>query len=144
MRASPLTDLQPLGRGLMTLLRHPLQTLGLAILMVILSLLGPILQIWAPVPDDPSVSMALAVVALVPMELYFLPRFLLFLDAEAVDHPLNPRASWKATFETRWMRAFVAKALLYLTVGAGMTCLVFPGLFLLAVFGWAPFRVLLR
>jgi hypothetical protein len=145
MRPSPFTDLLPLAKGLRFLSRHPLRVLGLALLAVLLSFLGPLLQLWASVPDTPPVSMALAVVALLPMELYFMPRFLLGLDAEALDHPQNPKETWKATFEIRWMRAFVAKAVLYATViTVGATCLVFPGLLLLAIFGWMPYRVLLR
>ena len=59
MRASPLPDLNPLARGLGLLWRHPWQSLGLALLTVLLSFLGPVLQIWAPVPDDPTVSVIL-------------------------------------------------------------------------------------
>ena len=73
-----------------------------------------------------------------------MPRFLLALDAETQDHPLNPRDGWRATFESRWLPASLAKALLYLAVGAGATLFLFPGLFILVVFGWAPWRVLLR
>jgi hypothetical protein len=144
MRTSPLKDLQPLNKGMTLLARHPLQVLTLAILSVLLSFLGPVLQIWAPVPEGAYVMMTLAIVSLLPLELYFLPRYILALDAEALDHPANPKDSWQATFEARWMRAFLAKALLYLVVAAGTTCLVFPGLFLLATFGWMPLRVLVR
>jgi hypothetical protein len=144
MRSSPLSDLRPLVQGLRFLWRHPLQTLGLALLTVVLSFLGPVLQIWAPLPDDPSVSLVLALVAMIPLELYFMPRFILALDAEALDHPLNPWSTWKATFEARWLAAFLAKAFLYLFVGAAATCLLVPGLIVLALFGWGPWRVLLR
>jgi hypothetical protein len=129
---------------LVYLRKHPFQVIGLTVLTVLLSFLGPVLQTWTALPDEASVSMALALVALMPMELYFLPRFMLFLDAEALDHPQNPRETWKATFESRWMRAFLAKTALFLAVGAGATCLLLPGVVLLAVFGWMPFRVLLR
>lgn len=144
MRGSPLSDLRPLSGGAGFLWRHPIQTLGLALLTVVLSLLGPVLQIWAPLPDDPMISMTLALVAMIPLELYFMPRFILALDAEALDHPQNPRDDWKVTFEARWLAASAAKALLYLSVGAAATCLLFPGLIILAIFGWAPWRVLLR
>lgn len=144
MRPSPLADLQPLAKAMGYLRRHPWAILGLSLLSVLLSFLGPVLQIWAPVPDGPYVSITLAVVSLLPMELYFLPRFLLALDAEVLDHPQNPRDAWKATFEARWMRAFAAKVLLYGLVGAGTTCLIVPGILLLAAFGWTPLRVLVR
>lgn len=144
MRASSLSDLLPLVRGTGFLWRHPLQILGLALLTVVLSFLGPVLQLWAPVPDTPAVSITLAVVAMVPLELFFMPRFILALDAEVLDHPKNLQGDWKTTFEARWLMASAAKALLYLSVGAAATCLLFPGLILLAIFGWAPWRVLLR
>ena len=144
MRSSPLSDLLPLARGAQFLWQHPWQTLGLALLTVALSCLGPVLQIRVPLPDDPMISMILALVAMIPLELYFMPRFILALDAEAVNHPLNPRGTWKSTFEARWLAASAAKALLYLSVGAASTCLLIPGLILLAFFGWTPWRVLLR
>jgi hypothetical protein len=144
MRSSALSDLLPLARGMSFLWRHPMQTLGLALLTVLLSCLGPALQLWAPLPDDPLVGLILALVAMIPLELYFMPRFIMALDAEALDHPQNQWNTWKSTFETRWLAASAAKALLYLAVGAAATCLLFPGLILLAMFGWAPWRVLLR
>lgn len=144
MRPSPLSDLQPLARGTGFLWRHPLQVVGLALLTVVLSFLGPVLQTWASLPDDPLISITLAVVAMIPLELYFMPRFILALDAEALDHPDNPKDSWQQTFEARWLSASAAKALLYLSVGVAATCLLFPGLILLAIFGWTPWRVLLR
>jgi hypothetical protein len=144
MRSSPLVDLFPLSRGAGFLWRHPILTLGLVLLTGTLSLLGPILQIWTLLPDDPMVSMTLAVVAMVPLELYFMPRFILALDAEVLDHPRNPKDAWKATFEARWLGASAAKALLYLSVGIAANFLVFPGLIILALFGWTPWRVLLR
>lgn len=144
MRVSPLSDLSPLAAGTGFLWRHPFQTLGLALLTVVLSFLGPVFQLGRFLPDDPTVSMILAVVAMVPLELYFMPRFILELDAETLDHSLNRRDAWKDTFETRWLASCGAKALLYLSVAVAATCLVIPGLLLLAVFGWTPWRVLLR
>lgn len=144
MRPSPLSDLTPVARGTALLARHPVQTAGLAILTLALSFLGPGLQLARLLPDDPSVSMILVVVSLIPLELYFMPRFLLSLDAETIDHPQNPRDVWQATFESRWMKAFTAKLALYLVAGAGATCFLFPGLMVLALFGWTPYRVLLR
>ena len=144
MRASPLSDLSPIAAGTGFLWRHPLQTLGLTLLTVVLSFLGPVLQLWALLPDESMVSMILAVVAMVPLELYFMPRFILALDAEALDHPQNPENAWRATFETRWLAASGAKALLYFSVATAATCLLVPGILLLAIFGWTPWRVLLR
>jgi len=144
MRSSALADLGSLSRGAGFLWRHPWQTLGLTCLTGVLSLLGPVLQIGVPLPKDPMISLILALVAMIPLELYFMPRWILALDAETLDHPRNPKASWQATFETRWLAACAAKALLYLSVGLGATCFLFPGLLILMIFGWSPWRVLLR
>ena len=139
-----MDDLAPLVTGSRFLWRHRFQTLGLAALTVVLSFLGPVLQLGGVLPDEPTVSLLLAVVAMIPLELYFLPRFILALDAETLDCPQNPRGTWKATFEARWFAASAAKALLYLSVATFATCLLVPGLVILVLFGWTPWRVLLR
>ncbi|HWQ10268.1 MAG TPA: hypothetical protein VN436_14205 [Holophaga sp.] len=146
MRLSLRDDLVPISNGTRYLLRHPFQVSGLAVLTVVLAFLGPVLQLQGLLPDEPRISLTLAVVSMIPLELYFLPRFLLALDAEALDLPQNPRATWRATFETRWFAASAAKALLYGAVAASTLATRLPllGLILLVFFGWTPWRVLLR
>jgi len=95
-------------------------------------------------PDDPITELALRAVAVLPLELYVVPRFLAFLDAETTGSPQNLQADWKAHFEKRWLKAFGIRMLLYLAVGGGLAMLVAPGLLIFAVFGWAPLCVLLR
>jgi len=80
----------------------------------------------------------------VPLELYFIPRFLMEVDAEAGGNPLNAAGDWKVRFEERWLRAFLAKVLLGLAVGVGMSLMLVPGLLVLLAFGWVPLRVLLK
>jgi hypothetical protein len=137
-------EFRPLARGLRYLSKHPLQVLGLAMLTVVFSFLGPVLQMARPALDDPKISLIFALLAMIPLELYFMPRFLLSVDAVALDHPMNPGKSWRNTFEKRWMRAFAAKLLLYLLFILGATCLLVPGLIIWVTLGWMPYRVLLR
>lgn len=140
MRASPYTDLR---RGFEFLWHQPLWSLGLAVLGTLLSALAPLLQIRSHLPDIPAVIMGLTLAATLPLDLYFVPRFLLALDAEALDHPRNPKTEWRATFEARWLLAFATRMLLYLLVSVG-SLLILPGLIFLVLCGWAPMRVLLR
>lgn len=119
-------------------------TLGIATLGVLLSALGPLLQIMMKLPQEPITELALRAVSVLPLELYFVPRFLAQLDAETTCHARNNADQWKMNFEQRWLKAFGIRMLLYLAVGGGLAMLVLPGLLLLAIFGWAPLRVLLR
>ena len=141
MRASPFTDLR---RGTEFLWQRPLWSLALAGLGTLLSALAPLLQIRSKLPDIPVVILGLTFAATLPLDLYFIPRFLLAVDAETLDHPRNPRLDWRVLFESRWLRAFGTRLLLYLIVFAGATCFILPGLVALVLFGWAPWRVLLR
>ena len=79
-----------------------------------------------------------------PLTLYALPRYVLFLDANALNSPLNPQKEWAETFETRWLRLLGAKVLVGLGVLVGFIALVIPGLMIWAAFGWAPTLVLTR
>jgi hypothetical protein len=126
------------------LARHRGWALALVACSVVLSLLAPGLQLLAHLPDTPEVEILVRGTALIPLELYLVPRFLLALDAESLDHSENPAATWRETFEHRWLRAFGARVLLFLGVGLGLIFFLLPGLALLAVFGWVPLRVLLR
>jgi len=141
MRASPFADLR---RGAEFLWRHPGWSLGLALLGTLLAALAPFLQIRTGLPDNLPVQAALAFAVVLPLDMYFLPRFLLAIDAEALNHPQNPKHEWRTTFESRWLRAIGAKAMLYLVVFAGSLCFILPGLVFMALYGWSPWRVLLR
>lgn len=132
-----------LRAGLRLLGRHPLASLGLALLFALLSALGAFLHWRLALPEGEMAVLLVARAALLPMDLYAVPRLLAFLDADTRDDPRNPSGAWAARFEERWLRAFLARVLLGLGVGAGLV-LILPGLALLACFGWMPMRVLLR
>lgn len=122
---------------------HPWTTAFLALLGTALGALGPWLQLKTG-QERPEASLALSAVGLLPMEMYFIPRFLAFLDARSGDREANPREAWRDRFDARWLRAFGARMLLAFAAGLGFLLLVLPGLIVLLLFGWAPFRVLLR
>ena len=143
MTTSSKTDLASLTEGTRHLLRRPWAVLGISALGMALAALAAYLQIRAGLPEDPLVDAALTFVSLLPLELYFIPRFLIAADAWDGLNPLNPRDHWRQHFEERWLRAFVAKALLAVATGIGMVVIV-PGLLVLLAFGWVPLRVLLR
>ena len=111
---------------------------------MILGALGPLLQIKTGLPDDPAISAALTFVGILPLELYFIPRFLLAVDAERGQNPLNPPETWKLHFEERWLRAFWGKILLAMAIAVGVKLLIVPGVLVLVLFGWTPLRILLR
>ena len=94
--------------------------------------------------DNPTIESLLFFVALLPLDLYFLPRLALRLDAETLGHSKNRVDGWKVAFEARWLRAFGAKVLLGVAAGLGILIFILPGLVVLFCFGWAPTRVLLR
>jgi len=138
------TSLDILATGFRHLRRHPGWTLGIAALAALLSALGPLFQIKLGLADDPLTELALRGVSVLPLELYFVPRFLAQLDAETLNCPENPEDQWQARFEERWLKTFGARVLLYLACFIGLALFVVPGLAVLAVFGWMPLRVLLR
>jgi hypothetical protein len=144
MTTSPKTDLASLREGTRYLTRRPGATLGIAALGMALAALSPLLQLNVGLPDDPWTDMALTFVSLLPLELYFIPRFLIAADAESGDNPLNLPGEWRTRFEERWLRAFWAKALVALTACVGLSLAIIPGFLVLLAFGWTPMRVLLR
>jgi hypothetical protein len=93
---------------------------------------------------NPAIESLLYFVALLPLDLYFLPRLALRLDAETLGHSRNPADGWREAFEVRWLRAFGTKVLLGIAAGLGILVFILPGLVVLFCFGWAPTRVLLR
>jgi hypothetical protein len=138
------SDLTCLAEGTRFLVRRPSNVLILGVLGMGLSVLAPWIQLRSGLPDDLITASALICAAVVPLELYFIPRFLMAVDAEAGGNPLNAAGDWKVRFEERWLRAFLSKALLGLAVGIGMSFLLLPGLLVLLAFGWVPLRVLLK
>ncbi len=106
--------------------------------------MAPLLMVRGGLGDNPAFESLFFFVAVLPLDLYFLPRLLLRLDAETLGHPKNPEDGWKEAFEVRWLRAFGAKVLLGLMAGLGILMCILPGLAVLFFFGWAPTRVLLR
>lgn len=125
-------------------LRHPWISLAICILGTGLSGLAPLLMVRGGLGDNPAIENLLLFVALLPLDMYFLPRLVLRLDAETLGHPKNPVDGWKEAFEARWLRAFGAKVLLGVAAGLGILMFILPGLAVLFCFGWAPMRVLLR
>ncbi len=144
MTAAPSSDLGVLLEGWRSLRRHPSALAGLVAVGTLLGAVGPLLQRFMPLPQEPAATYLIGAAGMLPMELYFLPRFLLRLDAEGPGHPQNPAEGWRETFEQRWLRTVVAKIGINVAIGIGILPFVLPGLFLLFAFGWAPLRVLLR
>jgi hypothetical protein len=143
--ATPLpSHLGALREGFTLLRRHPALSLGLALLATALSQLGPALELVAKVGPSPINQLIFGMVGLLPMTMYFHPWLQARLDAETLNLPGNPTATWQATFDTRWLRTFLVVLGLGVTVGLGLTLFVLPGIILLTLFGWAPLRVLLR
>ena len=144
MTTSSKTDLASLAEGIRFLARRPLAALGIAALGMALAALAPLLQTRAGLPDDPQVYQALTFACILPLELYFIPRFLIAADAQTGKNPLNRPDEWRQRFEERWLRAFWGKVLLGLAFGVGFLLLFVPGLLVLMAFGWVPLRILLR
>ncbi|MBK8726524.1 MAG: hypothetical protein IPL96_10915 [Holophagaceae bacterium] len=144
MKPSPIRDLKLLREGLSRLLARPGMFLGLTALSTALAALGPLLRMRLPLPADPLLDGMVRGMALLPMELYALPRMAAYLDAQTLGHPDNLPGNWQETFEARWWRATAARLLLSLLVGIGLMLCVAPGLLVLLAFGWGPTRTLLR
>ena len=144
MTTSAKTDLASLREGTRYLIRRPGATLAIAALGMLLAALSPLLQLNLGLPDEPVVDMALTFVGLLPLELYFIPRFLIATDARLGENPLNLPGEWRLRFEERWLRAFWAKALVALAACVGLSLAIIPGFLVLLAFGWTPLRVLLR
>lgn len=144
MRPSPLQDFRLLWTGLSRLLERPLVFAGLGLLAVGLTALGPLVRMQVALPADPMVDGLVRGAALLPMELYALPRLQAWLDAETFESDHNPAAVWQETFEARWGRATLSRLLLSLMAGLGLMLCLVPGLLVLLAFGWGPTRTLLR
>lgn len=123
---------------------HPGLALLVAAASALLSTLGPLLQLRLGLPDTLEVNLLLGATAALPLELWILPRILLQVDAEVLDHRDNPSEGWQGRFESRWGLALGARLLLYGAVLLGAMLFLLPGLLVLFFFGWVPLRVLLR
>lgn len=130
--------------GFRSLARRPGWTVGLVVLGTLLGQLGPALEILAKAEKNPVMGMALAWVAVLPLELYFIPRWISWLDADLLDSPSNPGARWPALFDQRWLRAFGAGLVVQMVGGLGLLLLLIPGVVVLTLAGFAPMRILLR
>ena len=141
---SPKSDLASFAEGTGFLSRRPSAVLGLAALGMALGALPPLLQILCKLPNDDFTGTALTFVALLPLEMYLIPRFLAEADAFRGGSPQNPYGEWEKHFEARWLKSMAGKVLLSMAIGLGVLCFILPGLMLLFAFGWMPLRVLLR
>lgn len=144
MESTPSRDLATLVDGTRHLWgrRRPAALVALA--GILLGAVGPGLHLLSGLPGDRDTATLLMAVGLLPMEIFFIPRFLLRLDAELGEAEGQASLDWRAAFEARWLRAFGAKLLLAALVALGIMALVLPALVVLLAFGWAPMRVLLR
>ena len=144
MAAPAPSHLGALLEGLRLLRRHPAQAAGLAALAMGLAQLGPALELAAGVGPGILPQTIFSFAGLLPLEMYFLPRLMARLDAEVRNVAGNPAEAWEATFDARWVRAFLVRMGVSFAVGVGLVLFLIPGVVLLTLFGWAPLRVLLR
>lgn len=162
MQTPSTSHLGALREGFALLRKHPLLSLGLALLAMLLAQLGPLLELAAGGGSNPLLQPIFGFAGLLPMEMYLIPRMQAQWDAETLNHPLNPQASWEKAFDGRWLPAFLARLGLSLVIGLGLVfglgitiglgipisfglmLVLIPGIVLLTFFGWTPLRVLLR
>jgi hypothetical protein len=144
MRATPVSQLGALRDGFDLLCRHPWQVLTLALLAMGLAQLGPALELAAGAGPNPLFQPIFGFAALLPLEMYFIPRLQAQLDAESRNTAQNPANAWQESFDARWLRAFLARLGLSIAIGLGLLMFLIPGIVVLTLFGWAPMRMLLR
>lgn len=144
MSTPSTSHLGALREGFQLMRRHPPLVLGLAVLAMVLAQLGPALELAAGVGPSLILQPLFGFVGLLPLEMYFIPRLQAQLDAETQDAHGNPVVTWRETFDTRWLRSFLARLGLSVVIGLGFLLLIIPGIAILALFGWAPTRMLLR
>jgi len=144
MRVPQPSHLGSLREGVALLRRHPLLSLGLAVLAMALAQLGPALELAAGAGPSLLLQPIFGFAGLLPLEMYFIPRLQARLDAEGMNTPWNPATRWRETFETRWLRTFLLRLGLSLAIGLGLLMFLVPGIIILVLFGWAPMRMLLR
>lgn len=144
MRPPLPSHLGALREGLTLLLRHPGPSLGLALLAMGLAQLGPALELAADAAPGLLTMVLFGFAGMLPLEMYFVPRMQARLDAEVRNTPANPALDWRRTFDSRWLRVFLVRLGLSVAIGFGLALFILPGLLILAIFGWAPLRMLTR
>jgi hypothetical protein len=144
MRQRLPSHLAALREGFALWRRHPGLVLGLSVLAMLLTQMGPALELAAKAEPTLVLQAVFGFAALLPLEMYFLPRLMARLDAETMDLPGNPIATWQNQFEERWIRSFLARLGLSVVVGLGLLMFLIPGIIVLTLFGWIPLRILLR
>jgi hypothetical protein len=144
MATSPPSQLGALRDGFTLLRRHPGEALGLAVLAMVLAQFAPALELAAGVGPNLFYQPLFGFAALLPLEMYFIPRFQMQLDAETRDTSGNPANGWREAFDQRWLMTFLLRLGISVAVGLGLVLLLVPGILLLTLFGWAPLRMLLR
>ena len=138
------SDLTSLVEGVSFLTSRIGMTVAMATLGMLLAALAVLLQIYANLPSHPVVEVVLFFVSLLPLEIYFIPRFLMSIDAQVVSSPFNTPDDWSLRFKERWLRTFGVKALLALTTGEALKLFIVPGVIMFMAFCWMPMRILLR
>jgi len=144
MRMSTRKNLLAIPTSFRWLSRHPLLILGVSALWAVLLTLAPYIQIRAHISPELTRTTILNLVLTLPMEFFFLPMLLAFVDAESHGHPSNPLAGWRSTFESRWGPAALARLILYVLTCVGMVAFIIPGVLIFVFLGWMPMYVLLR
>jgi len=111
---------------------------------MVLAQLGPALELAAGAGPNPLLQPVFGIAGMLPLEMYFIPRLQAQLDAETRNAPENPATGWQGTFDGRWLRTFLARLALSIAIALGLLMFLVPGIAILALFGWAPMRMLLR
>jgi len=106
--------------------------------------LAPALELAAGAGPGLLIQPIFGFVGLLPLEMYFIPRMQAQLDAELLDVPGNPAATWQEVFDGRWLKAFLTRLGLSVAIGLGLLLFLVPGIVILTLFGWAPMRMVLR
>lgn len=119
--------------------RHPWQFLSLAFLAMVLAQLGPALELAAGAGPNPLLQPIFGFAGLLPLEMYFIPRFQAQLDAE-----IQNTTAWREAFDHRWLPTFLARIGISMAIGVGVLLFIIPGIVIMTLFGWAPLRMLLR
>ena len=152
MRVSLPSPLVCIPKSIALIKIHPAWTLVLAALAVCLSIGAVLLGRHLGLPDQPAPDdlaglfqrVLLNLAVLLPLELYFYPRWILAMDAYAPGESRNSIETWKQLFEERWGRVFLARTLLAAASSIGFVLCIVPGVLVLLFFGWTPWRVLLH
>jgi len=111
---------------------------------MLLAQLGPALELAAGVGPNLILQAIFGFAALLPLEMYFIPRLQAQLDAETRNDAANAIGGWRETFDDRWLRTFLARLAISVAIGLGLLMFLIPGILILTLFGWAPLRMLLR